>query len=86
MKKLIGLALVIGILSLTLGSGLAIAAQPNNQGCLGTDISTAATGLGVGWGEFAASVAQSPNGFGDEVQAHLAGLVPDEVIPNTCND
>ena len=86
MKKLIGLALVVGILSLTLGSGLATAAQPNNQGCLGTDISSAASGLGVGWGQFAASVAQTPNGFGDEVQAHLAGLMPDAVMPNTCND
>lgn len=86
MKKLIGLALVVGILSLTLGSGLAMAAQPNNQGCLGTDISSAATGLGAGWGQFVASVAHTPNGFGNEVQAHLAGLVPDEVMPNTCND
>jgi hypothetical protein len=34
--------------------------------------------------------AQDPNlpppGLGDGIQALQAGVVPDEVVPNTCND
>ena len=75
MKKLIVVAIAVGILSLTLGSGLAMAAKPNNQGCLGTDFSSAAKGLSPGeWGQFV--VSNTEGGFGAEVQAHLAGLVP----------
>ena len=63
----------------------AIAAQPNNQACLGEDISTYAHWF-QGIGEIVSFLSHSPNGFGNEVQAHLAGLVPDEFIPNSCND
>ena len=84
MKKLIVMVIAIGILSLALGSGLAMAAKPNNQGCFGTDVSATATALGVGWGQLVSS--NTEGGFGDGVQAHQAGLIPDEVVPNTCND
>jgi hypothetical protein len=65
----------------------AVAAQPNNQACLGKDIrSYAQGGLGVPFGSFVATLATATGGVGDEIQAHLAGQIPDEVLPNSCND
>lgn len=61
----------------------ASAAQPNNQGCLGQDIRSYAA-AGAGFGTFVVSLADG--GVGSEIRAHLAGHVPDEVIPNSCND
>lgn len=61
----------------------ASAAQPNNQGCLGHDISGYAQ-VGAGFGAFVKSMADG--GVGTEIQAHLAGQIPDTSIPNTCND
>lgn len=61
----------------------ASAAQPNNQACLGQDIRTYAA-AGAGFGEFV--VLLSDGGVGTEIQAHLAGLVPDAAISNSCND
>ena len=96
MKKLLVVALLATILSVSLGTGLAMAdGKPNNQACSGIDVSSYATegnssGLaifeaGMGFGQFVASVAQTTNGFGDEELAHHAGEIPDEFIPNTCN-
>ncbi|WP_454855053.1 hypothetical protein [Promicromonospora soli] len=61
----------------------ATAAQPNHQACLGHDVRTYA-GMGAGFGAFISGVADE--GAGTEIQAHLAGLVPDQAIPNSCND
>lgn len=61
----------------------ASAAQPNNQGCLGHDIRGYAQ-AGAGFGAFVTSLADG--GAGTEIQAHLAGQIPDTSIPNTCND
>ena len=61
------------------------AAQPNNQACLGEDISGYAQG-GSAFGGFIGGLAQNTQGVGGEIQAHQAGLVPDEIIPNSCND
>lgn len=61
----------------------ATAAQPNNRGCLGHDVSGYAQ-AGAGFGAFVKSLADG--GVGPEIQAHLAGYVPDTTIPNTCND
>ena len=77
------------------------AAQPAVQGCFGSDISGAARygqtepadfqfDPGAGWGGFISWAASGPGadgnfGVGGEVNAHQAGLVPDTVIPNTCN-
>jgi hypothetical protein len=64
----------------------AAAATPNNQGCLGADFSTYAQN-GAGFGGFIESLAtNSTSGVGAEVQAHMAGLVPDGVIENSCNN
>jgi hypothetical protein len=61
----------------------AVGAQPNHQACLGHDIRTYAQS-GSGFGAFVSNLADE--GAGTEVQAHLAGLVPDESIDNSCND
>jgi hypothetical protein len=61
----------------------ATAAQPNHQACLGHDIRAYAA-LGAGFGAFVSGL--SDGGVGTEIQAHLAGLVPDEALTNSCND
>ena len=61
----------------------AAAAKPNHQACLGHDIRTYAA-LGSGFGAFVSGL--SDGGVGTEIQAHLAGLVPDEGVTNSCND
>jgi hypothetical protein len=63
---------------------LVLAAKPNNQACLGHDFSGYAQARILGG--FVSAVASTTQGLGSEVQAHLAGLVPDEVIENSCND
>jgi hypothetical protein len=75
-----------GAAALTFGATPALAAQPANQACLGHDVSGYAAG-GADFGQFIAAVATNDTaGAGAEFQAHLAGLVPDEIVPNTCND
>lgn len=61
----------------------AAAAQPNNRACLGEDVRMYSQG-GSSFGAFVSMLAEG--GVGMEIQAHLAGLVPDSTIPNTCND
>ncbi len=93
-------AFVIGAL-LMAALPYAHAAKPSNQACLGHDISGYAvdgtTGGAVtfdggpGFGKFVSGLASSigvdgQQGVGGEFQNHLAGNVPDEIIPNTCND
>jgi hypothetical protein len=64
----------------------AAAAVPNNQGCLGADFSTYAQN-GSGFGHFIEALAtNSTAGVGAEIQLHLAGQIPDTVIPNSCNN
>ena len=67
-------------------SGAVTAAKPNNQACVGHDISGYAQG-GSAFGGFISGLARNgPGGFGTEIQLHMAGLIPDSVIPNSCND
>ncbi|HUP50873.1 MAG TPA: hypothetical protein VM198_00250 [Longimicrobiales bacterium] len=63
----------------------AVAAQPNNQACLGEDIRSYAQG-GSMFGTFVSAMASTGNGIGTEIQAHLAGQIPDAQLPNSCND
>ena len=63
----------------------AFAAKPNNQACLGHDFSGYAKG-GSLFGDFISFLATFTQGIGNEIQAHLAGLVPDSTIPNSCNN
>jgi len=59
------------------------AAAPSNHACLGQDVRGYAQ-MGAGFGAFVSQLADE--GVGSEIQAHLAGQVPDEAIPNSCND
>jgi len=61
----------------------ATAAKPNQQACLGKDIRAYAQ-AGAGFGSFVSLLADG--GAGLEIQAHLAGFVPDSQIHNSCND
>ncbi len=77
-------------------AGSAMAAQPNNPGCLGTDFSTyaryGASGgyvtydAGAGFGQFNAALAQSVPGLGLPIQLHQAGFIPDGYLVNSCNN
>jgi hypothetical protein len=74
------------------GSGsLAGAGTPANQACVGESLSGLATtqpfpgAFGQGVRGFAQDPTTRP-GLGDGLQALQAGAVPDEVVPNTCND
>ena len=86
-----GSALMVALLA-----GPASAAKPNNPGCLGQDVSSYARfgsptggavsfGPGAGFGHFHHALATSA-GVGSVIQNHMAGLVHDSVLPNTCND
>ena len=63
----------------------AAAAEPANQACIGESFSALA---GPGFGQGVVEFAQQPGkpGLGDGIQALQAGVVPDFVVPNTCND
>ena len=83
MKKVATLLVTLG-LSLVL-AGPVLAAKPHNQACLGHDVSGYAQG-GADFGAFISGIATTTRGIGEEVQGHLAGQTPEEVLPNTCND
>jgi hypothetical protein len=68
-----------------IASHVAFAAKPNNQACLGHDFSGYAQG-GSLFGDFISFLATFTQGIGNEIQAHLAGLVPDTTIENSCNN
>lgn len=63
----------------------AAAAEPANQACVGESVSLHA---GPGYGQGVVSFVRYPDwpGLGDGLQALQAGLVPDDLLPNTCND
>ena len=84
MRRVFVTLFAVGSLVVGLGVPIASAAAPNHQACLGHDISGYAQG-GASFGGFVAAIAHTPNGAGDEIQAHLAGEVPHEVLPNSCN-
>lgn len=83
MRKI--LIAVIAAGSILVGAASASAAEPANQACLGHDVSGYAQG-GSDFGGFIETLASSTQGVGAEIQAHLAGLVDDTVIENSCND
>jgi hypothetical protein len=82
--------LVVGVVLGT--GGVADAGKPRNQACVGESFSALATtqpspgAFGAGVSGFAQDPNLPPPGLGDGLQAVQAGLVPDEVVPNTCND
>ena len=68
----------------------ASAATPRNQACVGQTFSSsahAATGaVGSAVRDFARDKVASPPGLGDGIQLVQAGLLPDSVADNACND
>jgi hypothetical protein len=93
-RKFVG-SLVGGALLAAILAGPASAAQPNHQACLGNDLSSYARygspsggavefSAGSGFGHFH-QVLEGTGGVGNVIQAHMAGGVPDELLPNSCN-
>lgn len=70
---------------LVLSAAPADAAEPANPACLGRDVSTYARADGP-HGALVSSLARTGAGLGPLVQTHQAGLLPDAVVPNSCND
>ena len=86
MKRSILCVALISTAVITLATGTASAAQPTTPGCVGESVSANAKALHP-YGGFISSVAPR-NDFGtlaDAVHAVQAGLVPDDLYPNTCN-
>ena len=95
MNKIISIVLSSAVFAV---ASVALAATPNNQACVGKDFSSYArngnsTGLlvfdsGSGFGKTIVFIAQDfgGTGVGPEIQNHMAGLVPDSVLPNSCNN
>lgn len=87
MKMLFLATLVSGAILAAFIPGVSQAAKPNNQACLGRDISLYAQ-FGAGFGQFVRGAAQSSSGIGEVVQAHLAGDVHEGPggLPVSCSD
>jgi hypothetical protein len=84
--KSILVACASGVALLTFGMGTASAGQPAVQGCFGASVSANA-GLPGPYGQFVSGIAPR-NGLGsvgEAVQAVQAGLIPDQVYPNSCH-
>ncbi len=91
MKRLIVVASA-AVAVIASAGGVADAGPPANQACHGESISVLARNQDApgAFGAGTRSFAQDPNtdhpGLGDGIQLLHAGLVDDEVVPNTCND
>ena len=73
MRKAILVAVLGAGLLFGLGGGVALAAKPANEACLGEDISGYAAG-GSDFGQFISAIARNgTSGAGYELQLHLAG-------------
>jgi hypothetical protein len=92
-------AIVRVVLAAGLAAGVVLASgstagagQPANQACVGESLSALATNqpapgaFGAGVRGFAQDPTLPPPGLGDGIQALQAGVVPDDVVLNTCND
>jgi hypothetical protein len=91
-------SLLLGAAAAALAAGVTVgvgtpagAGKPQNQACLGESLSALASdqpapgAFGAGVRGFAQDPTSRP-GLGDGIQALQAGLVPDELVLNTCND
>ena len=84
-------AVALAVAASGVGSvGSVEAAEPANRSCLGTSFSALATDQAPGvFGGRVVDFAQDPGsrpGLGDGIQVLQTGAVPDEIVPNTCND
>jgi hypothetical protein len=74
--------------ALGLNTGIASAGQPANQACVGESLSALASNQedpGT-FGQVTRGFAQLPGPHGANIQAFQAGVVDDDIVPNTCND
>jgi hypothetical protein len=90
MKRMI-VSVVFAFGLLAGGVGVAGAAEPNNQACVGESLSVLASNQPApgAFGQAVVGFAQFPvgqPGLGDAIQALQAGVVPDNIVPNTCNN
>ena len=81
------------VMSVGLLGGTAGAAEPAQQACIGQTWSGMATGSPTGFvGDAMIFIAQvggpfnTQPGAGDAMQRFQAGIIPDDLLPNTCND
>jgi hypothetical protein len=89
LKRLLIVLSISFLAALGLNTGVAGAAsQPANQACVGESLSALATTQPFpgAFGAGTVSFAQEPGPHGENIQAFQAGVVPDEIVPNTCND
>jgi hypothetical protein len=92
LKRLFIVLSISLLAALGLNTGVAGAGEPANQACVGESLSALASdqpfpgAFGQGVRGFAQDPNLPPPGLGDGIQALQAGLVPDEVVLNTCND
>ena len=90
-KLLISSGVAVIAVAVTSVAGVADAGKPAVQGCYGGSISALATTQPFpgAFGSGVVGFAQDPEGrpgLGDGVQALQAGFVPDDAVPNSCND
>jgi hypothetical protein len=88
MKRLLLVVSMSLLATLGLNAAVAGASQPANQACVGESLSSLASTQPFpgAFGDATRFFAQLPGPHGDNIQALQAGVVPDEVVPNTCND
>jgi hypothetical protein len=94
MKRLFLLLAASALVLLGFSAAPAGASTPASPGCYGESISALASDQPFpgAFGAGTVGFAQAPTdeffpipGLGDGVQALQAGLVPDAIVPNTCN-
>ena len=87
MKRMFIILAISLLAAVGLNTGVAGAtSKPANQACVGESLSSLAIGSAGAFGEGTVFFAQLPGPHGENIQAFQAGVVPDEVVPNTCND
>jgi hypothetical protein len=88
LKRLFLVLSVSLLAALGLNTGVAGAGPPANQACVGESLSALASDQPFpgAFGQATRGFAQLPGPHGQNLQAFQAGVVPDDVMPNTCND
>jgi hypothetical protein len=90
-KLIVSTGLATFAVAVTAVAGVVDAGRPRVQGCHGESISALASNQAApgAFGTAVVGFAQAPDGqpgLGDGIRLLHAGLVDDEVVPNTCND
>jgi hypothetical protein len=87
LKRLFLVLSVSLLAALGLNTGVAGAGPPANQACVGKSLSALASNQPFpgAFGQGTRGFAQLPGPHGQNIQALQAGVVPDDVVPNTCN-